>query len=183
MTSHDDTETTTGAGALTRRKRLALFIPVALAILALDLASKTMIFAAAGARIERGATVDPGREISVIPGMFKLSCTTNTGGFSGWFSGWKGFLVAVSFIALAAIVAYVSWGRIGHGVFVLALALIAGGTAGNLYDRLVFGAVRDFFYLYKPFRWNNFNIADASLCVGIGLWLLHEFRLGKRARA
>jgi hypothetical protein len=50
--------------------------------------------------------------------------------------------------------------------------LILGGTIGNLYDRLVFGGVRDFLYFYY-IEWPVFNFADCCLVVGAGLLLVH----------
>jgi lipoprotein signal peptidase len=55
-----------------------------------------------------------------------------------------------------------------------ALGLILAGTLGNLYDRVVFGGVRDFFYFYW-FEWPVFNVADCCLVVGAGLLLLQAF--------
>ena len=55
-----------------------------------------------------------------------------------------------------------------------ALGLILGGTFGNLYDRIVFGGVRDFLYFYK-IDWPVFNVADCCLVVGAGMLLLHAF--------
>jgi signal peptidase II len=55
-----------------------------------------------------------------------------------------------------------------------ALGLILGGTFGNLYDRLVFGGVRDFLYFYK-IDWPVFNIADCCLVVGACVLVLHAF--------
>ncbi|OAI46819.1 hypothetical protein AYO44_10605 [Planctomycetaceae bacterium SCGC AG-212-F19] len=52
-----------------------------------------------------------------------------------------------------------------------ALGLILGGTVGNLYDRVVFGGVRDFLEWYYAFSWPVFNIADCCLVVGAFLLL------------
>lgn len=56
----------------------------------------------------------------------------------------------------------------------IALGLILGGTLGNLYDRLVFGGVRDFLYFHW-FEWPVFNIADCCLVVGACLLLFQAF--------
>jgi signal peptidase II len=52
-----------------------------------------------------------------------------------------------------------------------ALGLILGGTLGNLYDRVVFGGVRDFLHWYYAFEWPVFNVADCCLVVGAFLLL------------
>ena len=56
----------------------------------------------------------------------------------------------------------------------IALGLILGGTLGNLYDRVVFGGVRDFLHWYKP-EWPVFNVADCCLVCGAGLLLFEAF--------
>jgi lipoprotein signal peptidase len=55
-----------------------------------------------------------------------------------------------------------------------ALGLILAGTLGNLYDRLVFGGVRDFLYFHW-IEWPVFNLADCWLVLGAGLLLLQAF--------
>lgn len=50
----------------------------------------------------------------------------------------------------------------------LALALLIGGGAGNLLDRLTIGGVRDIFIL----RTSHFNLADAFIALALGLFLL-----------
>lgn len=55
-----------------------------------------------------------------------------------------------------------------------ALGLILAGTLGNLFDRVVFGGVRDFLYFYW-IEWPVFNLADCWLVVGASLLLLQAF--------
>jgi lipoprotein signal peptidase len=57
-----------------------------------------------------------------------------------------------------------------------ALGLILGGTLGNLYDRLMFGGVRDFLHWHYGVDWPVFNLADCCLVTGAGLLLLQAFR-------
>ena len=81
----------------------------------------------------------------------------------------------VSFLAALGIVVWVTRrGTRADGWLSAALGLILGGTVGNLYDRLVFGGVRDFLYFYK-IDWPVFNVADCCLVVGAGMLLLHAF--------
>ena len=60
-----------------------------------------------------------------------------------------------------------------------ALLLIINGALGNLVDRVAFGYVRDFvsFSFFKPI----FNIADAVLCIGAALLVIHFLFLDKDA--
>jgi lipoprotein signal peptidase len=60
----------------------------------------------------------------------------------------------------------------------IALGLILGGTVGNLFDRVVFGGVRDFLYFYL-IDWPVFNVADCCLVIGAGL-LLVQAVFGKK---
>ena len=55
----------------------------------------------------------------------------------------------------------------------LGLALLIGGAAGNMWDRIAHGRVLDF--LVSPIRPGIFNIADVLIYVGIGLCLLSAF--------
>lgn len=70
------------------------------------------------------------------------------------------------------------WGLAGaprrDRVLSFALGLILGGTVGNLYDRLVFGGVRDFLYFYR-IEYPVFNYADCTLVVGMCILVLHAF--------
>lgn len=175
---------------LSPTQKAALFVPLALGVFVFDLLSKWVVFRAAGARViarADGPYADADRVIDVIPGFFDLQCVMNAGAFSGWFRGWYWFLIIVSVAALAAIAAYVLYGRMHRRLFAAALACIAGGTAGNLYDRIVYAAVRDFFHAYisiggRTWTWPNFNIADAAICTGVGLWIVLEFATSRARR-
>ena len=57
------------------------------------------------------------------------------------------------------------------------LALIIGGAVGNVYDRLVHGAVVDFLHFhYAGHSWPAFNLADSAITVGVVLMLWGQFR-------
>jgi signal peptidase II len=62
-----------------------------------------------------------------------------------------------------------------------ALALVAGGALGNFLDRLLRGYVIDFIdwhWRNQPgMRWPTFNVADAAICVGVGLLLVDSMRV------
>jgi signal peptidase II len=80
-----------------------------------------------------------------------------------------------AFVSVAAAVGILVWGLRRNTArekwLMVALGLILAGTVGNLYDRVVFGGVRDFLYFYKV-EWPVFNFADCCLVVGAGLLLV-----------
>lgn len=82
---------------------------------------------------------------------------------------------AFAAVSMAAAIAIVVWGTRPSTArergLMAALGLILGGTVGNLYDRLVFGGVRDFLYFHYV-EWPVFNVADCCLVVGAGLLLV-----------
>jgi signal peptidase II len=62
------------------------------------------------------------------------------------------------------------------------LALLIGGAAGNLTDRLVHGAVTDFFEVWLgTFRYPAFNVADSAITIGAILVLLDVLFFPKKA--
>ena len=55
-----------------------------------------------------------------------------------------------------------------------AIGLVIGGALGNILDRLLYGAVADFFHLHwGSWSWYVFNLADLAIVAGVAL-LLYE---------
>jgi len=173
--------------APSKKKAWALFLLIAASVAGLDLWSKAAVFdllevrsAGIPARI-----VSRPHEIPVIPGFFDLQANYNYGAFNGWFSEHTGLLALLSCAALL-VIASVLWYSLGRAPaptisFVVALSLLAGGTAGNFYDRFYLEAVRDWIKWYividgKEHVWPNFNIADSGICAGVALVVLPELR-------
>ena len=60
------------------------------------------------------------------------------------------------------------------------LALVIGGAAGNLIDGLTLGYVVDFFDFYwNAWHFWAFNVADASITVGMALIILDQLGVGR----
>ena len=173
--------------APSKKKAWVLFLLIAASVAGLDLWSKAAVFdllevrsAGIPARI-----VSRPHEIPVIPGFFDLQANYNYGAFNGWFSEHTGLLALLSCAALL-VIASVLWYSLGRAPaptssFVVALSLLAGGTAGNFYDRFYLEAVRDWIKWYividgKEHVWPNFNVADSGICVGVALVVLPELR-------
>ncbi len=171
---------------LAKRNAWLLFLLIACGIAGLDLWSKSAVFellhvkyAGLPARI-----IAAPREVTIVPGFFDLQANFNYGAFNGWFSDHTGLLTLLSCAALL-VIGSVLWYALGRSPapsawFVAALGLLAGGTAGNFYDRYFLEAVRDWIKWYvtidgKEHIWPNFNIADSGICIGVVLIVLLEF--------
>ncbi|MDJ0893927.1 MAG: signal peptidase II [Alphaproteobacteria bacterium] len=78
----------------------------------------------------------------------------------------SGLAFAVSLVLLVML-----W-RVRTLSSVIALASIIGGAIGNVFDRLRFGAVADFFDFHvSGYHWPAFNLADAAITCGVILLL------------
>jgi signal peptidase II len=114
-----------------------------------------------------------GESRSVIDGFFSLTYVRNTGAAWGLFSSQNTWLTVLSVVMLVLLVVYrrsFLGDRILHRI---ALGLMIGGIVGNLMDRVRLGWVTDFldFNLWG-YAWPAFNIADAAICTGVGLYVL-----------
>ena len=139
-------------------KRKRIFWVIALLVLALDRISKEL---AAGL---------PGDGIVLIPGVLGLRYAQNTGAAFSLLAGQPRLL---GILSLAVIAAGFLWLRKKPlAAFPLAaLALMAGGAAGNMIDRLVRGYVPDMIEaLFVNFP--VFNVADSCLTVGCGMLMI-----------
>lgn len=146
-----------------------VFWPLMLAGLALDLWSKTAVF--------NWLEQKQSDSVPIIDGFLQLVLAQNNGAAFGLFAGKPYVLAAVSIVALIAIIAIFLLSETRHTLLHIALALFAAGVCGNLYDRIFNdGFVRDFIDVYyRQYHWPAFNIADAMLCIGIGLLILSTF--------
>jgi len=126
----------------------------------------------------------PHEPIVVVPKVLSLRLTTNTGAVFGLGKGGRVFFIAVSLLATAIISFMFIRSRANAYALHLALGLILAGALGNLYDRLLYGAVRDMFHLFPEtnlWPW-IFNLADAALMAGVGLVLVLTFINERRAK-
>jgi len=96
-------------------------------------------------------------------------------------SGWqRWFFIGLALLVIGVLVAWLRRLPRGESRLALALALILGGAAGNLIDRVLYGHVIDFIDLYyRDWHFPTFNIADSAITLGAGLLLLDAF-LGRR---
>jgi signal peptidase II len=145
-----------------------VYFTVIIAVIVADQLTKTLIV--------KSLLLYESREI--IPGFINLVYVTNSGAafsmFAGINSPWRHyFFLCIGSAALVGVtVAYWKLRNVNR-LYSWPLALIAGGAAGNLIDRVRFGSVIDFLDFYVGnYHWPVFNIADSAICVGAGLFLL-----------
>jgi signal peptidase II len=124
--------------------------------------------------------------ITVIPGFFDLTRVHNTGTAFGFMNAtdfpFKTVILAcVAIGALAALAMYAATLPANQWLARIGLALILGGAAGNLIDRITEGYVVDFVDLYwAGWHFWAFNVADASITVGVALMILDLLGTGSR---
>jgi signal peptidase II len=116
--------------------------------------------------------------IQIIPGFFRITHTENTGAAFSLFadspSHWKtAILIGFSIVAMV-IVSVLLWKQQqALTTTSIALSLILGGAAGNLWDRVLHGRVIDFLLFYvKQYQWPVFNLADSSIVIGACLLVM-----------
>ena len=87
----------------------------------------------------------------------------------------------LSAVSGAIVVALVLWLRRADGRrLAAAIGLVIGGALSNVFDRLRFGAVADFFDLHLgSYHWPAFNIADSAIVVGVAILFLDGLFAGR----
>jgi signal peptidase II len=124
--------------------------------------------------------------VTVIPGFFDLTRVHNSGAAFGVLNAadfpFKTVVLSlVSMAALAGVALYAAMLPPSQWLARMGLALILGGAAGNLIDRVTAGFVVDFFDFYwRDWHFWAFNIADAAITVGVALMILDMLGLGHR---
>ena len=113
-----------------------------------------------------------GGEVVVIRNFFVISYTENPGIAFGMLGSTnvKWALVAVSVAAIFIVVYYLMHSPLSNRLLMWSLALLAGGIAGNLIDRVRLGRVIDFLeFFYRDWHFPVFNVADTVITIGASL--------------
>ena len=117
-----------------------------------------------------------GESRPVIEGFFSLTYVRNTGAAWGILGGQNTWLTVLSIVMLLLMVFFRRSFLSDTWEHRLALGLMLGGIVGNLMDRFRLGWVTDFFDFYiGSWHWPAFNIADAAICTGVGIYILSAF--------
>ncbi len=154
-----------------RRRAVVLVVALAAIIVLVDQVTKAAITA-------RYAPCGNPTFYPVLGQYAGFSYVCNTGTAFSRFAGTQLVWIPV-LIAVAAVIWL--WARslaAPQPLQQLAFGLIIGGAVGNLIDRARLGYVVDFvdLRLSDSLRWYVFNVADASICIGVALLALAYWR-------
>jgi signal peptidase II len=112
----------------------------------------------------------------IVTPFFSLVLAWNQGVSYGWFaqSGSLGQIILIAVSLLASVFLWIWLARTASPLTASGLGLIIGGALGNVIDRIIYGAVADFFLFHAfGFSWYIFNIADIAIVAGV-LALIYE---------
>jgi signal peptidase II len=192
------------------RRAVATLLGVLAAGLFIDLATKWLAFRYVADRpqhISRAEVlqtrnlaelIDRHEPVVVVPHLLEFTLVLNPGAVFGTGAGLRVVFIAFTAVAVAfGLWMFGSWTRPRDRAAHVAIGLLLGGGLGNLYDRLVYGCVRDFIHplpgVQMPFGWRMpltggtelwpyvSNVADLWLLVGIGTLLVFLWRSGRSA--
>ncbi|MDB5528797.1 MAG: lspA [Devosia sp.] len=120
-----------------------------------------------------------GGEVVRVTDFFDYVLVWNTGISYGLLTdlpSWGlGVIMLVAVVALA-----IWWVRADSSLIRLGLAFCIGGALSNGLDRLIYGAVADFFHFHLGANsFYIFNVADMAITLGVILLLLDLFGVGR----
>lgn len=120
----------------------------------------------------------PYKPLVILP-FFNLTLAFNKGAAFGFLHQASGNWQNIVFSIIAVIVClmilfWLKRSKFRDYLFNISLALIMGGALGNVWDRLVYGFVVDFFSFHLgEWHFAIFNVADSVICIGAALLILH----------
>jgi len=118
------------------------------------------------------AAIEPGGVTIILPGLFNIVHTMNRGVAFGILadahSAWLVWLLILFSLGVMGLLAWLLVSnRIPGAPGQLGAALILGGAAGNVLDRVTRHSVVDFLDFHLgAYHWPAFNLADSAIVVG-----------------
>lgn len=128
----------------------------------LDLISKVIVNAFLGLT----------ESITVINNFFYLTNVHNLGAAWSLFSGQRILLIVIGMAALFFIFRWINDFK-NNNKNIWAFSLLISGLLGNLFDRIIYGYVRDFLdFRFGSYNYPVFNLADTFIFCGVVLLIL-----------
>ena len=115
-----------------------------------------------------GRTLALGESVDIV-GPFQIHHVQNSGIAFGLFGSRTSIVIAVTAVAVCAMLVFFARSGRRHPVLPVALGLVLGGSIANLVDRVRLGHVTDFLDFVA---WPAFNLADTFIVVGVAALLL-----------
>jgi signal peptidase II len=143
--------------------RTVVFAAVALVCAALDLATKEVALDKLARRTPEVNFDD--RIVVLIERHLEYRYTLNPGVIFGRFQQYGQLFFWIAIAAVPVLIAIFWRIRRPSASMSISLAMILGGTVGNLVDRFRFDAVQDFIYV-RSINFPIFNIADSCILIG-----------------
>lgn len=117
--------------------------------------------------------------------FFNLTHAHNAGAafsFLGAAGGWQRWVfVSIAVVISGALLSWLYKLPREQNWNACAFALILGGALGNLYDRIVYAYVIDFFDFHiNTWHFATFNVADSTICVGVAMWIWSALRESRK---
>lgn len=112
-----------------------------------------------------GRTLTLGESVDIL-GPFSIHHVQNSGIAFGLFASRTSIVIAVTAVAVCAMLVFFARSGRRHPVLPVALGLVLGGSVANFIDRVRLGHVTDFL---DVIAWPAFNLADTFIVVGVGI--------------
>lgn len=163
-------------------KRSLYIILVIVITIAVDQISKVLV----RTNIQPRTEITIGERISLIGDNFIMMNIENSGAFLGMGSDLNPtlriiLLLILPILVLGFVLRHIFKDKTIDSWSLFAFASIIGGGLANVYDRIVYGSVTDFFFidLGGVFRTGIFNMADVSVTTGMIILLFVSLKKKK----
>ena len=118
-----------------------------------------------------------GDQASFIEGFINFVHVQNDGASGGILGGQTALLIVITLVLLGVLIWYYLLKLKDQQnkyltLLSVAMGMIFGGSLGNLYDRVIFGYVRDFIN-FQFINFPVFNIADSAITIGVILLVIY----------
>lgn len=112
------------------------------------------------------------QSINIIPGLFNLTLTKNTGIAFSFLEGKLPLIIIMTMLIIFIILKYLKTTK-PNKYESICYGLIIGGAIGNLLDRIIYHYVIDFLD-FKIFNYSFpiFNLADTAIVIGVILLII-----------
>lgn len=158
-------------------KRSVAITAIIIATIAIDQISKVLV----------RAYVEPGTQTEIIGSYFTLHNVENTGAFLGMGSSLTPvlkliLLLILPVIVLGMVLIHILKNKHLDSWSLVAFSAIIGGGVANVFDRIAYGSVTDFFYIKITdlIHTGIFNVADLFVTTGMIILLFVSFKSKKK---